>query len=271
MITHEGVAPTAGHLGETIDAPDQHCCVGHHDHPGVHLYFSKLDIALLLIELVVALLVRSGLQRLGSTVPVNVHQYQDTTNGHGRNLEGDASHDKVVSSVDELFIRRTTGSRHTATYSLQANGTEIAADEDPWIETSFDQRVLGPAVQDKVLQCKVNSGGDKTWSEHQAANLEFHAWIAPWVTTHHKAANIAGSFSKCSKAQGKSICPCFGDDSNDDGSQKTSPEKRNEENVCASIRIVAIESQFHWAFFRDLETLFEISFRSRGGGLNDGK
>lgn len=130
--------------------------------------------------------------------------------------------------------------------------------------------MLGPTVQNKMLQCEVYGGSNETRTEDEAANLQLETRFAPRVVIHNDATGISSGFEESSDAQGKSVSPCLAQNANDNASEAAKSEESAEEGIGTEIRSVSVERSENRTFRRHFETLAEISlWPILGGGNND--
>lgn len=207
----------------------------------------------------------------GLAVAEDVDQDQDTAYAHGSDLERNTGYDKAVATVNELFVGGPACSSHASTHSLKHNRSEIAANEDPRIETRLDDGMLWSTVEDKVFEGKVDGGSNETRAEDQATDLQLEARLAPGVVIHDDATRISGGFEKRADAQGKRISPCLGHDTNDDASEAAESEESAEEGIATEVGTVSVKCCVDGAFRRYFETLAEVPLGPIcGGGHDDG-
>lgn len=197
-------------------------------------------------------------------------QNEQTTDSHRDDLECDTSNNHLIASVDEFLVLRPPRSGKASANALQTHGAEVAANEDPGIEARLEQRVLRAAVQDEVLEGKIDSGGDETGAQDQRADLQLEAALAPRVAVHHDAPDVAGAFEECPDSEGERVCPCFGPDPDDERGDEADAEEGAEEGVRAEVRAVAVESGVDGAALCDFDTLSEIAPGSVGRGGDEG-
>jgi hypothetical protein len=270
LVPHERIAPSTSHFGQAVDATDQHGDICQADHPAKDLDLPERNMALVLVRVVCAFLSNCAARRSTLLVADDVNQDESAAHSHGDDLERDTRDNHLVAAVDEFRVLGSTSRSEPTANSLQHHGAEVAADEDPGIQARLDERVLRATVQDKVFQRQVDGGGDKAGAEDKSTDLELEAALAPGVTVHHDAADIADAFEKGADGKGDSVSPCLGHEADDKGSDEAKTEERSKEGVGAHIRAIAIERGFDGTFCGDVETFPEVAFRSVCGGCDEG-
>lgn len=135
-------------------------------------------------------------------------QPQDPTHGHGRDLEGDARDDDVVSGIQQFLIVPPGGRSDTAARGLQNQRADITADENPGEQLGFQARVLGAQVEDDMFQGQIDTGGDEGGRENQAHDLELEAALVPGVIPQQYSTDIPRHFHQSADGQRDEQGPC---------------------------------------------------------------
>lgn len=171
----------------------------------------------------------------------DVDQDEQTADSHRDNLECDTSNDHLVATINELLVLGSSCGSHATSDTLEHHRPEIAANEDPRIKAGLDNRVLRSAVQDKVLQGKIDGGGNKTWSKDKRTNLELEPAFAPWVAVHHHTADVAHALKERADSKRGSVSPGLRHDTDDEGGDEHQSKERSQEGIGSHVGTVAIE------------------------------
>jgi len=124
------------------------------------------------------------------------------------------------------------------------------------------------AVEDKMLQGQVDGRGNETGAKNKTADLKLKARLAPGIAIHDDTANVSCHFEKGADAERGGVRPGPGNETDDDGCEKTSSEEGAEKGVDAQHWGVAIKGSVDGAFWGNVETLSEIAFWSVIGGFH---
>ena len=132
------------------------------------------------------------------SIPNSECQEQDPRQTHGSNLKSNPRNHQIIARAQQaciVVVPSRCSSRNTSTDSLHHNTQYIAADEQPWIPSRLQDRVLGPKVKNQILDRQVNTSSDEGWRENQAHDLDFERIAVPWVLGHQVAADVPGHLS----------------------------------------------------------------------------
>ena len=151
LVTHQCVTPSTRHLRQTVNAADEDSDVGQEDEPTEKLDSAQARSTGFLVRLVCTLLANRLVLLAGVAVAENVDEDKDAADGHGDDLERDTGDNELVAAVNERLVGCAARGSHASSAGLEHNGAKVAADEDPGIETGLDERMLGTAVEHKVL------------------------------------------------------------------------------------------------------------------------
>lgn len=247
LLPHQGVTPSTRHLRNTVDAADQDSEVRQNQYPTEHIHLPA-NGPIRLANLIVALL-RRGIA-LSTPLPVSpqVGQNQHTARTHRSHLEGDAGYDEVVADVHNVDVVGGTSSRcDTSTDSLQDDGREITSDENPGVQSCFEETVLRPAVENEVLKRQVDGGSHEGRAQHQAADLHLERCLLPRIAMLHDATQVPEGLEKGPPAESKRVGPGFAPDADDRGGEEADGEEGEKEGIGSEFGVVAVGCGFYGA------------------------
>lgn len=191
LVLHQGIAPTADHLRNTVDRANENGDKGNTRGANVEskarggASHRVIEVGLCLTRSVAAE------EEVGS---------DETANSHGSDLDADTSNHDRVSGLDQLDL---LASGDTTSSSLNENTGCIGGDEDPGVEAGLQSGILRAKVDDQMLNREVDSSGEEGGRQNKTDDLNLEACLAPGVIVHDQSSDVTDTFSKTSNDNSK--------------------------------------------------------------------
>lgn len=188
LVLHDWVPPPTGHLGDSVDTPNEDDAICRENRGDEHLEFHARD------EINDRLTPTAS----SSKRPMDIFAAQNAKHEQGKHLEDNPRHHEVVArGCTRVGV---SGRGQSSARALEDQGKQIAEDEDPGVVLGRESRIFLPDSQDDMLQgeidcCRKESLGRVSHGrcgcskevrvadrrDNQAADLDVEARHVEWI------------------------------------------------------------------------------------------
>lgn len=159
-------------------------------------------------------------------------------------LESHSRDKKIAPNIKELPIGLTTGCccRDRTTDCLNDDTEQVGADEDPWVETGAQDRILDALVYDYPLESDRDSGRDKGRCENEHDELNDERAIVPDGSDrgHGYTGSVSHELEHNPDREKGGEGPCSTPYTNDGGVDENNCIERGEKDAGPKIEEVSI-------------------------------
>lgn len=194
------VSPTASHLGDTIDTPDEDKRIGTGDSVDKHA----------------ELLVGPQGERLGSRLsapnpflhPHDIVDRHDAEEAKDDHLQDDTGDDGAVAALEQLIVGGTGTGRDRAADSLDEQAGYIGRDENVRVQRRAHARQGRVERQADVLQGEIDGDADERRSQNNGDDLGLESVFVPWVFTERDSCCVTCGCDSPRSALQMCATPC---------------------------------------------------------------